>query len=222
MLDRGRFEALLPIDVVDQARVLVVGVGGIGSYVAPMLVRMGVESIRLVDHDRVEYVNLATQNYTEANLDRPKALACLEEFNALPIKIERHSRRFAAGDLEGRNVVITALDTLKVRRQVWRAICALKGPKPITIDPRMGAEEVDLWTVRPGTEMARAYEEVLMDPSPAAELPCGARAIAYTGMFIAALVGVAFRRALMEPKWEVHALAHVGHLACKVVKQVGV
>ena len=43
------------------ARVLVAGLGGVGSYVAEALARAGIESLVLVDHDRVAASNLNRQ-----------------------------------------------------------------------------------------------------------------------------------------------------------------
>src|SRR6185437_6771952 len=55
------------------ASVLLAGAGNIGSFAASLLARAGVRRIRLVDRDRVEEKNLATQDYRSEDVGRPKA-----------------------------------------------------------------------------------------------------------------------------------------------------
>ncbi|MBQ9763604.1 MAG: sulfur carrier protein ThiS adenylyltransferase ThiF [Phascolarctobacterium sp.] len=46
-----------------QARVAVAGLGGLGSNIAILLVRMGVENLHLIDFDKVDFSNLHRQQY---------------------------------------------------------------------------------------------------------------------------------------------------------------
>lgn len=58
------------------ARVLVVGVGGVGGAVAEMLVRAGVGHITLVDADRIQTSNINRQLVAlHSNVDTPKVAA---------------------------------------------------------------------------------------------------------------------------------------------------
>jgi len=59
-------------DKIFDAKVLVVGIGGIGSWVAEMLARMGVKEIGIIDYDVVELHNLTRQNYKEKDVGRFK------------------------------------------------------------------------------------------------------------------------------------------------------
>lgn len=55
-------------------RVLLAG-AGIGSNIAETLLRIGFETITLVDGDVVEESNLNRQNYTEEDVEKPKVEA---------------------------------------------------------------------------------------------------------------------------------------------------
>jgi hypothetical protein len=62
-------EGTLPRD----KAVLLAGAGNIGSHLAPLLARTGIGLLRIVDRDRVEARNLATQDFVPADVGRPKA-----------------------------------------------------------------------------------------------------------------------------------------------------
>lgn len=54
------------------------GGAGIGSLIAECLIRLGFETITIVDGDRVELSNLNRQNYTEKDISKPKVKALKE------------------------------------------------------------------------------------------------------------------------------------------------
>ena len=67
-----------------KAKVLIVGVGGLGSPIALYLSGAGVGTIGLVDDDVVSITNLQRQVlYTEKELDKPKVLCAAERLSAL-------------------------------------------------------------------------------------------------------------------------------------------
>jgi adenylyltransferase/sulfurtransferase len=67
-----------------QAKVLVVGLGGLGSPAALYLAASGVGELRLADPDRVEIANLQRQIlYTMADLGRPKVVTARGRLLAL-------------------------------------------------------------------------------------------------------------------------------------------
>lgn len=71
-----------------KAKVLIVGVGGLGSPIALYLAGAGVGTIGLVDDDTVSITNLQRQVlYTEKELNKPKALCAADRLSALNSEI---------------------------------------------------------------------------------------------------------------------------------------
>ena len=61
----------------------VVGVGGVGSWVAIIGAMLGVEEIHLFDSDSLEIHNLNRLPYTEEDVGKPKTLVCKEFINRI-------------------------------------------------------------------------------------------------------------------------------------------
>ncbi len=83
------------------SRVLVVGLGGLGSPVSLYLAAAGVGTLGIVDADAVDVTNLQRQIlFGERDIGAPKAAAArarLTDLNSL-VRIEAHSIRFAGAD----------------------------------------------------------------------------------------------------------------------------
>ncbi|WP_294477309.1 HesA/MoeB/ThiF family protein [uncultured Bacteroides sp.] len=79
-------------DRLNKAKVLIVGVGGLGSPIALYLAGAGVGYIGLVDDDVVSISNLQRQVlYSEKELGLPKAICAAERLSALNSGINIHS-----------------------------------------------------------------------------------------------------------------------------------
>ena len=115
------------------ARVVVVGVGGLGTPVATYLAAAGVGALVLVDPDTVDVSNLHRQPlYTEADAGRSKVEVAAERLSALNpnVRVEAHAERFGAGNapsfVAGADVVVDGTDTFATRYVVNDA-CVLAG-----------------------------------------------------------------------------------------------
>ena len=94
------------------ARVLVVGVGGVGSWCAEALVRTGLGKITLVDDDVVAESNVNRQcPATAATVGRAKVEAMAERLRAINpgCEIEASFERFASGSSDSRSSRISSL-----------------------------------------------------------------------------------------------------------------
>ncbi|MDD2202397.1 MAG: HesA/MoeB/ThiF family protein [Firmicutes bacterium] len=115
------------------ARVLIVGVGGLGSPVALYLAAAGVGTIGLVDPDAVELSNLQRQiAHTACDIGRLKVDSARDRIAALnpEVRVEKWAMALDAdnaGDLVGRyDVVVDALDSIGARF-VLNDACAAAG-----------------------------------------------------------------------------------------------
>ena len=109
---------------IDAARVLIVGVGALGSTIADQLVRAGVGTVRVVDRDLVEHTNLQRQTlYTEADASAavPKATAAADRLRQVnsDITIEAFVEDATPSNIErlatGCDLLIDGTDNLETR-----------------------------------------------------------------------------------------------------------
>jgi len=110
------------------AKVCVVGVGGLGNPITTRLVAMGVGKLRIVDRDIIELSNLHRQTmFDESDIGQVKveiAAKKLQKLNsdvvieALPISVNDYT---ALDVIEGCDVVIDALDSVNARYSLNKA-----------------------------------------------------------------------------------------------------
>ena len=101
-----------------RARVVMVGVGGLGSWVALSLACTGIGRLDLIDGDVVELGNLNRQMlFREADLGRPKVDAAADTLRGFNAAIELHTHRRGIGSaaeleplIAGADMVVDAAD----------------------------------------------------------------------------------------------------------------
>lgn len=103
-------------------RVLIVGVGGLGSPIALYLAAAGVGTLGLVDDDTVSLNNLQRQVlYTEAEVGQPKVHCAARRLQALnsSLHVEAHpcrlDRQNAADIVRGYDLVVDGCDNFATR-----------------------------------------------------------------------------------------------------------
>lgn len=137
-------------------KVLIVGLGGLGSWVAELLVRGGVGFLRLVDDDRVELSNIHRQAlYDEADAGRSlwKVDAAAERLREIrgDVRIETVTERVGPGNIERLaedvGVILDGTDNFPTRFLINDA--AVKLGRPWVFAGVVGAEAQTM-TVLPG------------------------------------------------------------------------
>jgi len=126
--DAGRYQRQIPLLGVEgqerlrRARVLVAGVGGLGTVVAACLAAAGVGALRLVDNDKVELSNLNRQLlFIPDDIGRDKAAAAMEKLQLLnpEIRVEGINRTIddkTVDDLvKDIDLIVDALDNFTTR-----------------------------------------------------------------------------------------------------------
>ena len=128
----ARSEALLGSEAMKrlkEARVLVVGVGGVGSWCAEALVRTGVGKIALIDDDVVAESNVNRQcPATTETIGRPKVEAMAERLKAInpECEVEALCERYPSEQLKTSkpqnlktfSVVVDAIDSVDCKAEL--------------------------------------------------------------------------------------------------------
>jgi molybdopterin/thiamine biosynthesis adenylyltransferase len=119
----------------EQAKVLVVGAGGLGSPAAFYLAAAGVGMLRLVDDDRVDRSNLQRQIlHTDARIGQPKVESAAQSLSALNprTRIEARALRLDADNIESLigdvDVVLDGADNFPTRYLLSDACVKLAKP----------------------------------------------------------------------------------------------
>lgn len=144
-------------------RIAICGAGAVGSTLADSLARQGFTNLRVIDFDRVEKRNLATQTYTTEDVGALKVQALKEQiFRATEVEIETLPKKLtpdnAAKLLKEVDLVIDGFDT-SASRQAVTAACGTSIP----------CLHVGLF---PGYGEARWNEGYRVPADPPAEAPC--------------------------------------------------
>ena len=166
-----RAEQLLGTDAMKRIgaqRVIIFGVGGVGSWCAEALVRTGIQHLTLVDFDRVDVSNINRQLMAtsqtvgqvkvDALRDRLLAINPNADITALPILFNEESA--PSFRLEDYDFIIDAIDSLKDKALLIELACQ----KNVKFFSSMGAalkldptrvQVAEFWKVK-GDPLARA------------------------------------------------------------------
>ena len=172
-----------------QLNVTLIGCGGIGAATALALAKMGVGILELWDADVVDPINLATQLHRLSDTEKFKVDALrdmLFQFSD-DTTVITNPRRVTSEDQLYNDIIISAVDSIQARKDVWKAVC--NGGTGYYIDARMASEELHVYCV--SMQDAAWYDQMLSaeDDANVVEEPCTSKATIYCAFLSAAIVG---------------------------------
>ena len=204
----SRQRDIVPPERIADCKATVIGVGAIGRQVALQLSAMGIPWLQLVDHDKVEWSNLASQGYLEGDMGKLKVNATLElcwrmnaatQINAVPERFRR--------SMENGNIVFCCVDRIDVRRLIWEAV---KDRVNFYGDGRMSAEVLRVLTAC-DSESRKHYPTTLFNSDEAFVGPCTAKTTIYCANIAAGFMVAQFTKYLrllpVDPDIQVNLLA---------------
>lgn len=116
-------------------KVCILGAGGLGGYLAEMSLRLGVESITIIDQDVFEASNLNRQLYSvESNLSQPKVEEAKKRLKAINSKCEVNAihtticTKNLISLLSGHDIILDGLDDRALRKEAVLASMKLNIP----------------------------------------------------------------------------------------------
>jgi len=191
----SRQKDIVPAERIDGCKATVIGVGAIGRQVALQLTAMGIPWLQLIDPDKVEISNLASQGYSEMELAMSKVEATSRMCLWLDSSVEMHTlaERFRRS-MEIGNVVFCCVDSIQVRQLIWGAVA----DKVLFFsDGRMSAEVMRI-LVACDSDSRYHYPKTLFSAEEAYTGSCTAKTTIYCANIAAGLMVSQFTRYLRQ------------------------
>jgi len=180
--------------------ILIVGAGGIGSWVTLTLAKMGCGDITVIDFDTVEEYNIPSQFYSEAQRGQKKVAALAESVLAYTgVTIKTIDKKYQDISPEEKNknysIIILAVDSLDQRREIWQQLMQQTVQFDVLIDARMANELIRMFVASPYAPSSMVEYTNSLNPKKAPhEEPCTSRAVVYNTFMCGGLIGLIVKK----------------------------
>jgi molybdopterin/thiamine biosynthesis adenylyltransferase len=154
-MSRGKYAMQ---EKIQDCKVTLLGLGGIGSHISLDLLGLGVQDLRIVDFDKVELSNLNRQIlYTEADIGQPKVELAVRRLSAYypAAKIDAMQRRLNSADdvydvVAGRDFTVCVVDKPRLHMQRWSNQAHVRAGVPYAVGG-VDTQRALVFMVIPGT-----------------------------------------------------------------------
>lgn len=193
----SRFSGAEWYNEIQKQRIILAGLGGIGSWLAVQLARMSPEALYLYDDDTVEAGNMSGQMYSNRAIGDTKVMAISNiimnytNTNNLYAINERFTRNTPAGD-----VMICGFDNMEARKTFFQSWLnhvmnqSADKSKCLFIDGRLSMDTLQVFCIQ-GTDIyniERYQREFLFSDSEADETVCSMKQTTYLACMIGSIM----------------------------------
>lgn len=208
----SRFSGAEWFEKVHSQRIILAGLGGIGSWTAFLLARLTPANIIMYDDDRVEASNMSGQmyGYDYIGIYKATAMNSLIQNNTSMTSVYSRTVRFDE-DCDAGPIMICGFDNMDARKtyfEAWsRYVHSIPGTyrkEYLYIDGRLSIDTLQVFCIRGDDEynMKRYKEEFLFDSSEADGTICSLKQTSYLASMIGSIITnlfVNFTANLTEP-----------------------
>jgi tRNA A37 threonylcarbamoyladenosine dehydratase len=167
-------------------QIVIIGAGGIGSWTALALTKMGCQKVTVFDGDEIEQANVGSQLYASTDIGQKKVDALSDRLLSLSeLPIEVHPKHWDTGAIVA-DILISAVDSMEVRRRLYETH---KGRDMWFVDGRMAGNEINIYAFNlSDQDKCAEYEMTLFTDEEADPIPCSERAVMYNTFVCGGLI----------------------------------
>lgn len=194
----SRFSSAIWYQKIQEKRIVLAGVGGIGSYVGFLLARMKPSALFIFDPDTVETANMSGQLYGRSDIGVSKVSALSRmittytDFGSVYAVPERFN-----ADNQGTDIMICGFDNMEARKTFFSKWLEHVNSKPeneredcLYIDGRLAAEEFQVLCIKGDDtyNIERYKNEFLFSDKDADEIICSYKQTTFMANMIASFM----------------------------------
>lgn len=184
-IGRARFSKAEWFEPLQELSPLVIGAGGIGSWLGHFLARAGAQPV-VYDMDEYDINNIGGQlcKLSSINQNKAHALKGLIREMLGPNQIICIDEEFTESS-NAHPFTLCAVDNMNVRKLAYEKWLSLEDERQVFIDGRMGAEMFQVYTA---TKTKDNYMQDWFPPEEAVGLPCAYKATSHIGSMTASVM----------------------------------
>lgn len=190
----SRFSSALWYDKIRNSNITLAGLGGIGSWTALLLARLGPRYIYAYDDDIVEAGNMSGQLYrtNDINCSKVHSTSEIAKRFASYHGFLCYKQRFTEDSIPG-NTMICGFDNMASRKMFynkWKNHALLHPENSLFIDGRLNAEELQIFCIRGNDSyhMEKYENECLFSDEEADQTVCSYKQTSHCASMIASLI----------------------------------